>query len=81
MSWNDITSLESRFSAEQPDRIQREKLLYEVRTNGFIDNYEGIRIAKGGHRFQIKNATVWNLFDSDGEYYGQAAMFSDWRFI
>ncbi len=81
MTWNEIITLQSRYSAEQPNRQQRSHFLNEVKTHGYIDNYCGIRIAKGGRRFQIEQATVWNLIDNNGDYYGQAAMFSHWRFV
>jgi len=81
MGWDEITALPSKYSAEQPDREQRVELLQEVKNRGFIENYAGVRIAKGGRRFYIEQATVWNLTDSAGAYYGQAAMFSDWRFL
>jgi len=81
MTWDEMTKLQSRYSTEQPNREQRLQLLNEVKANGYIDNYSGIRIAKGGRRFYIEQATVWNLTDNDGVYYGQAAMFSHWRFI
>lgn len=79
MNWDEITSLPSRFSAEQPNREQRMRLLEAVRTHGYIEDYAGVRIAKGGGRFKIEQATVWNLADQDGRYYGQAAMFAQWQ--
>ncbi|VAW85548.1 hypothetical protein MNBD_GAMMA17-627 [hydrothermal vent metagenome] len=81
MTWHEITALASKYSAEHPNREQRSQLLRDVKKNGYIDNYSGIRIAKGGQRFYIEKATVWNLTDADGAYYGQAAMFSHWRFL
>ncbi|MDQ7011717.1 MAG: MEKHLA domain-containing protein [Mariprofundaceae bacterium] len=29
----------------------------------------------------IGNATIWNLLDDRGGYRGQAAMFSDWKYL
>ncbi len=81
MTWNEIITLQSRYSAEQPNRQQRSQFLHEVKTHGYIDNYSGIRIAKGGRRFYIEQATVWNLIDNNDDYYGQAAMFSHWYFV
>ena len=81
MDWQTFTALPSRYSAEQPNREARERLLYEVKTHGFIDNYSGVRIANDGRRFMIERATVWNLVDGQGQYHGQAAMFADWRFL
>ncbi len=81
MTWDEITALASKYSAEHPNREQRSQLLHDVKQNGYIENYSGIRIAKGGQRFYIEKATVWNLTDADGAYYGQAAMFNHWHFL
>jgi len=81
MNWDEITALPSKYSAEMPNREQRSQLLQEVKSAGYIENYSGVRIAKGGRRFYIEQATVWNLTDTNGVYYGQAAMFSHWRFL
>jgi hypothetical protein len=81
MNWDEITALPSKYSAEMPNREQRSQLLQEVKENGYIENYSGVRIAKGGQRLYIEQATVWNLTDTTGAYYGQAAMFSHWRFL
>jgi len=77
MNWEQFTSLPSRRSAEQPQREERERLLGEVATRGYIDNYTGVRISRTGKRFFICNATVWNL-QQQGKFCGQAAVFSEW---
>ena len=51
----------------------------EVTRNGFVNNYEGIRISKTGRRFLVKNAIVWNVLDENGAYSGQAATFDNWH--
>ncbi|MCF6324223.1 MAG: MEKHLA domain-containing protein [Gammaproteobacteria bacterium] len=81
MTWDEITALASKYSAEQSNREQRSQLLREVKKKGYIEDYSGVRIAKGGRRFYIEQATVWNLTDADGAYYGQAAMFNHWHFV
>lgn len=81
MDWEELIVTPSRFSAEPVNREEREKLLKQVTENGFIDDYEGIRISKSGKRFLIKNAVVWNLHDTSGRYQGQAACFSQWTFL
>jgi hypothetical protein len=78
LSWDELTTMPSRFTAEAPDREQRARLLAEVAANGFIENYSGVRISRTGKRFWIDRATVWNLSDESGRYCGQAAMFSEW---
>jgi hypothetical protein len=72
-SWDELTSLPSRLSAEAPERSERERFLDEVRRYGFVANYKGVRIAKSGKRFWIEDAIVWQLTDADGTYRGQAA--------
>ena len=79
MSWDEFTQLPSKYSAEQPNREERARLLAEVQSRGFINNYSGIRIAKDGRRFMIDKAIVWNLTDAQGTMLGQAAYFKDWK--
>jgi hypothetical protein len=38
-------------------------------------SYRGDRIAKSGRRFWIDRGVVWQLLDSDGVPWGQAATF------
>lgn len=79
MTWDEFTALPSKRSAEAPDQVERTRLLSQVSRQGYVDNYSGVRISKSGRRFMIKSATVWNLFDADGEYYGQAALIRGWE--
>lgn len=81
LNMQELICLPSRLSAEPCNQIEREKLLGQVTTKGFIDNYHGVRISKTGKRFQIHNAIVWNLINSEGFYQGQAACFSEWTFL
>ncbi len=81
MSWEEFTVLPSRLSAETVNQKERAKLLEAVTTNGYINNYSGIRIAKSGRRFIIRDATVWNLMTPDGQHYGQAALIRDWEHL
>lgn len=81
MPWHEIVGLPSRYSAEPIARDERERLLQCVAAQGFIDDYSGVRIAKSGNRFQITQATVWNLIDSAGRPSGQAACFANWQDI
>jgi MEKHLA domain len=78
MTWPEFTQTPSRFTAEAPNREERARLLAAVTAHGFIDDYTGVRISKNGRRFQITQATVWNLFAEDGCPCGQAATFKDW---
>lgn len=79
MDYQEFTQLPSRCSAEPVRREERAALLAQVTEFGCIDNYSGVRIASSGRRFTIQQAKVWNLTDSQGRYFGQAAMFADWQ--
>ena len=74
-------TLPSRVSAEPVHQAEREQLLATVARQGYIDNYRGVRVTKRGRRFLIEQATVWNLLDENAGHCGQAAMFSDWKFV
>ncbi|EIP89052.1 hypothetical protein A33K_15153 [Burkholderia humptydooensis MSMB43] len=76
--WDEMTALHSRYSAEEPNRDERARLLESVRTRGFATGYRGLRVAKSGRRFWIEDVTVWNLIDRDGTYRGQAATYRRW---
>lgn len=78
MDWSEFTNLASRKSAEPVNREERERLLACVSKDGFIDDYQGVRISSSGKRFLIEDAVVWNIIDGSGMYYGQAAVFYKW---
>jgi hypothetical protein len=69
----------SRMTAEPLHRDERAMLLERTTRNGFVDDYEGIRISSSGRRFRIERAIVWNLLDREGNHGGQAATFSQWH--
>lgn len=73
-TWNEITALPSRLSAEAPERSERQAFLEQVTREGFVTGYRGIRVKRSGARFWIERATVWQLHDAEGVYRGQAAM-------
>ncbi|OYX33790.1 MAG: MEKHLA domain-containing protein [Caulobacterales bacterium 32-69-10] len=74
----DFIRLPSRLSAEPALRTERERLLARVTTDGFIDDYAGVRISAKGRRFRIEQAVVWTVTDADGAPVGQAAAFDHW---
>jgi hypothetical protein len=76
-SWEEFIGMPSRLSAEPVNRDERERLLAQVSQRGFIDDYSGVRIAKSGKRFLIRQAVVWNVYDNNQQLYGQAAYFKD----
>ncbi len=79
--WQGFTRLPSKYSAEAVNQSERERLLTLVTKNGYIEDYEGIRLSSTGNRFVIKNAVVWNLVDKHQVYQGQAACFNQWRYL
>ena len=68
-------------TAEPMHRDERAQLLERTTRDGYVDDYRGIRISSSGRRFQIEQAVVWNLTDESGDYAGQAATFTDWRYM
>jgi len=81
MDWEQFTQLPSRLSAEPMAVAERQAMLAEAKEKGYISNYNGIRISRTGQRFIIKNAILWNIYDSAGTYQGQAAMFKIWEYL
>jgi MEKHLA domain len=81
LTWEELVNLPSRKTAEPSEQEERERLLAMVSRQGYIDDYRGVRVAKSGRRFFIHQATVWNLLDDNGTFYGQAAMFRHWKFL
>jgi len=71
----------SRLTAEPVHRDARALLLERTTRDGFVDDYQGIRISTSGRRFRIHRAIVWNLVDAQDQPVGQAATFSDWEFV
>ncbi len=74
-SWDEFTALRSRFSAEVADQAERQQLLDAVTRNGFMNGYRGMRVARSGRRFWIRDGVVWQLVDINGVQRGQAATF------
>ena len=75
-SWPQLTSMPSKYTAEDMEREARAAFLKEVSDKGFVENYSGVRIALDKSRFVIKEATVWNIV-VDGVQLGQAATFKN----
>ncbi len=81
MSWEEFTRTPSRLTAGMPNREERARLLETAARRGFIEDYSGVRISRSGRRFEISRATIWNLVTAAGEPRGQAATFSEWRYV
>jgi MEKHLA domain len=81
MDWTEFTQTPSRYTAQPDEREQRAELLERAKTQGWIDDYTGIRIAKTGQRFWIREVVLWTVVDAAGDRQGQAATFSTWNYI
>lgn len=81
MDFAAFTRMESYKTAEPGLREAREKLLSEVQLQGYSAGYRGIRISRTGRRFEIDQATVFNINDGAGQNLGQAATFDRWRWL
>lgn len=71
----------SRLSAEPNLREERQNSLEKTTTQGYLKNYQCVRISRNGKRYKIEDITIWNLQDSQGNYCGQAATFSNWSVL
>lgn len=81
MTWEELLRIPSRLTAEVVNRAEREWMLEQARTRGYVENYRGVRISNRGRRFLVENAIVWNVIDKTGRRLGQAATFSHWTFL
>ena len=81
MEWKNFTQTPGRKTAEALERDARAGFLETVKRQGYIDNYQGIRISGTGRRFEIQNASVWNLRDKNGKYQGQAVTFPSAKYL
>lgn len=80
-SMETLLGMPSRRTAEAVHRDERARMLERTSRDGFIDDYQGIRISTSGRRFLIRKAIVWNLTTPAGGYCGQAATFDAWEFL
>jgi len=74
VTWDALIGSPSRMSAPEANQIERETLLSQVKSHGFIRQYKGIRQTHGGKKFLIEDATVWNIIDHIGKIHGQAVI-------
>lgn len=78
MEFAAFTRTPSRYTAEPMHRDERARLLERTARDGYVDDYQGVRISSTGKRFRIERAIIWNLHDEDGNRIGQGATFSNW---
>ena len=81
MRWDQFVQTPSRLTAEPVNRAEREWMLEQAKTRGYLDTYRGVRITSTGRRFLVENALIWNVVDAEGQRVGQAATFSMWTFL
>lgn len=81
LDWEAFSRTPSRLTAEPENRAERERMLAQAATQGFIDDYRGVRISRTGRRFLVEEALVWNVVDDAGRKIGQAATFPRWTFL
>ena len=61
-------------TAPKSEQKQRNELLNQVNSRGFIENYKGIRVTSDGGLFEIEDATIWNVYDKNSHRIGQAVI-------
>jgi hypothetical protein len=79
MLWEQLIQTPSRLTAEPMNRDERARMLAAAEAQGYWSGYRGVRISSTGKRFEIEDATVWNVVDAAGVRVGQAATFTRWR--
>ena len=81
LTWERLMKTPSRLTAEPVNRAEREWMLEQAKTCGYLDTYRGVRISSTGRRFLVENAVVWNVVNAGGQRVGQAATFSQWTWL
>ena len=81
LTWEQLVKTSSRLTTEPVNRAEREWMLEQARSRGYLDTYQGVRITSTGRRFLVENALIWNVVDAKGQRVGQAATFSQWTWL
>ncbi|WP_254174314.1 MEKHLA domain-containing protein [Planktothrix pseudagardhii] len=81
LTWEELTQMPSRKTAEPMVQEARNRLLAETEAKGFVRNYQGVRISSSRKRFLIQDVLIWNLLDEDNQRCGQAAVSSQYTFL
>lgn len=81
MDWAQFTQTPSRLTAEPIEREERDRLLAQAQTQGYISDYRGIRISSTGRRFWIQDVVIWDVLDEQNQRCGQAATFDRLEFL
>lgn len=81
LDWQQFTRMPSRKTTEPVVQEERNRLLAETTTKGFVSNFSAVRISSTGKRVKIEDGIVWNVLDENNQRCGQAAVFFKWQFI
>lgn len=81
LDWEKFTQMPSRKTAEPMVQEERDRLLAETASQGFVGNFSCIRISSTGKRFQLEDGIIWNILDKQNQQCGQAAVCSQYKFI
>jgi hypothetical protein len=80
LSWEELTRMPSRKTAEPTVQSERDRLLEETTTKGF-SHFSGVRISSTGKRFKIEDGIIWTVLDERNQRCGQAAVYSKCTFL
>ncbi|MGD1850980.1 MAG: MEKHLA domain-containing protein [Cyanophyceae cyanobacterium] len=75
-TWEAMTRMPSRLTAEPMNREARSHILSETERQGYVEGYCGVRISTTGQRFRILDVIIWNVLDEQRKKRGQAATYS-----
>ncbi|GIL43019.1 hypothetical protein Vafri_826 [Volvox africanus] len=76
-TWDELLQTPSRKSAADDPNAQKDRngLLDKAAETGVVSGFEVWRVSKSGRRFKIKDGTLFNIMDREGNKLGQAAVF------
>ncbi|GIL72948.1 hypothetical protein Vretifemale_3190 [Volvox reticuliferus] len=76
-TWEELLRTPSRKSAADDPNTQKDRngLLDKAAETGVVSGFEVWRVSKSGRRFKIKDGTLFNIMDREGNKLGQAAVF------
>ena len=79
--WPEFIGIPSRLSAEPEARDDRAQMLARATEQGYIDDYQGVRISRSGRRFRISKTVIWTVRGNADTAIGQAALIRQWSFL
>ncbi len=79
--WQQFTATPSSATAPDDDRASREAMMQQVVREGFVSGYEGRRVSRTGRPFLIQDVTIWRLLEENGESFGVAAFFRQYKHL